>query len=70
MENGPFLRRYGSVQTLWVDGYHTSVVLRFSFFELFAPFCGYSSLRFIFAALREIFVFALRGGAGDRKLST
>jgi hypothetical protein len=29
---------------LWIDGYHTTVVLQFSFFELFAPFrlCGFA----------------------------
>jgi len=43
---------------LWIDGYHTTVVLQFSFFELFAPSRSYFCLlSFLcdFAALREIF---------------
>jgi hypothetical protein len=47
--NAPSLRRDRSIETFWVDVYRTTVVLRFSFF---APFCGYSGLRFSFAALR------------------
>jgi len=43
---------------LWIDGYHTTVVLQFSFFELFAPFRGYFcllSFLCVFASLRAIF---------------
>jgi hypothetical protein len=40
------------IESFWVDGYHTTVVLRFSFFVRFVPFRGYSHLRFVFAPLR------------------
>jgi hypothetical protein len=35
--NRPSLRRDGTIETFWTDGYHMTVVLRFSSFELFAP---------------------------------
>jgi hypothetical protein len=47
-------------ETFWIDGNHTTVVLRFSFVELFAPFRGYLCLLSFLCALGYRFFFINR----------